>query len=127
MRRALLTRGICSSALPLRSYNSRRGSHAPVSVEHPRALLAFLAAVLGPPAPSALGKLPGELLPLAALVVGTLPYAASGVILAAKVAHHDPGPVLHVLAVVPDSELLNQREDVEVVRLEVFLLLRVAC
>lgn len=96
-------------------------------VEYPCTLLAFLAAVFCPSASSALGKLSGELLPLAALVVGTLSYATSRVILPAQVPHHNSSPVLHVLAVVPDGELLHQREYVEVVRQEVFFFFRVAC
>lgn len=87
-----------------------------MAMEYPCALLAFLAAVLGPPASSALGKLPRKLLPLPALIVGTLSDAASGIILPAKVPHHHSRPVLHVLAMMPDGKFLNQGEYVEIVR-----------
>lgn len=48
-----------------------------MSMEHPSALLALLTAILGPPAPSALGKLSCELFPLSTLIVGALSDAAS--------------------------------------------------
>lgn len=57
-----------------------RRSNAPVAVENPGALLAFFAAVLGPPAPTALGELAGVFFPLAALVVRALSDAASRVV-----------------------------------------------
>ena len=88
---------------------------------HPRALLTLLAAVLGPTAPTALGELSRVALPLAAPIVRTLSDAAAVVVLAAEVAHDDPGPVLHVVRVMPDRELLHQREDVKVVRQEILL------
>ena len=86
---------------------SLRGSNTPVSVERPSALLAFLAAVLGASAASTLGELPRVLLPLPTLVEGTLTNAPSSIVLPAQVPHNDPGPILHVGAVVPDSELLH--------------------
>jgi len=91
-----------------------------VSVVYPRVLLAFLAAVLGSPTPSAFRKLASELLPLAALVVCTLSDPASRVVFSAQISHHDTCPVLHVLCVVDDGEFLNEWENVEVVGLEIF-------
>lgn len=91
-------------------------------MEGPGALLTLLAAVLGPAASATLGKLSCKLLPLAALVVGTLANATSGIVLAAQVSHNNSGPILHVRAVVSNRELFNQREDVEVVGEEIFLL-----
>ena len=84
-------------------------------------LLTLLAAVLGTAATSALGKLPRVLLPLSTLVVGALSDATPRVVFPAQVAHHHARPVLHVRGVVADRELLNQREDVVVVRELVFL------
>ena len=72
------------------------GRYAPVPMVAPGALLALLAAVLSPATPSALGELAGVLFPFAALPVGALADAAAAVVFAAKVAHHDAGPVLHV-------------------------------
>lgn len=100
----------------------RPGCDAPITVKGPGTLLAILAAVLGPPAPTALGKLAGELLPLPALVVGALPDAATRIVFPTEVPHDDTGPVLHVLAVMPHCELLHEREEVEVVRKKVFFL-----
>ena len=65
-------------------------------MEDPRALLAFLAAVLGAPATTALGELARVLLPAAALVVCTLSDPSTRVVFPAKVAHNNAGPVLHV-------------------------------
>jgi hypothetical protein len=75
---------------------SRRGSHAPVAVENPRALLALFAAVLGTSAAAALSKLARVLFPATTLVVRTLPDASTRVVLSAKVAHNHACPVLHV-------------------------------
>lgn len=88
---------------------------APVAMVNPRSFLAVFAAVLGAAAASALGKLALEFLPLAALVVRTLTNAASRLILAAEVSHDHAGPVLHVLRVVPNGELLNQGEDIDII------------
>jgi len=88
---------------------------------YPSILLAFLAAVLGSPTSSALGELPCEFLPFAALVVCALSDPAPCVVLSTEIPHHDACPVLHVLRVVDDSELFNKRENVEVVGLEIFL------
>ena len=95
-------------------------------MENPSALLAFLAAVLRPSAPSALGELPRELFPFPALVVGAVSDSASAVVFPAEVTHYYASPVLHVLAVVTDGELLDEREDVEVVWEEVFFFFGVA-
>lgn len=100
-----------------------RGRVAPVAVVHPRGLLAVFAAVFGAAATSALGKLSLEFLPLATLVVGTLTNATPRLVLAAEVSHDHARPVLHVLRVVSDSELLHQGEDVDVVGKEVLVLI----
>jgi hypothetical protein len=89
-------------------------------VEDPCTFLAFLAAVFCPPAPSAFRKLPCELLPFPTLVVCTLPYSTPTIVLAAQIPHYNPSPVLHVLTVVSNCEFLDKREDVKVVREEVF-------
>lgn len=103
-----------------------RRRNAPMPVKHPSTLLAFLAAVLRPPASATLGKLACELLPFPALVVCTLSDAPTAVVLAAQVAHHHASPVLHVLAVVSDRELFDQRENVEVVWEQVLFLFGIA-
>ena len=90
--------------------------YTPVAMEYPRALLALFAAVLCPATAAALGKLACVLFPAAALVVSALSDAASGVVFPAEVAHNNACPVLHVRCVVPNGELLDEREDVEVVR-----------
>lgn len=102
------------------------GLHTPMAVEDPGALLAFLATVLRPPAAPALGELPGELLPLPALVVCTLPYPTPAVVLPAEVPHNDPGPVLHILAVVSDGKFFDEWEDVKIVRKKILFFFRVA-
>lgn len=105
-----------------RSPVSWRRSDAPVAVERPRTLLAFLAAVLGASASAAFGELASVFFPLAALVVGTLADAASRVVLPAQVPHDDASPVLHVGAVMSDGELFDQGKDVEIVwKKELFL------
>jgi len=81
----------------------------------PGTLLAFLAAVFRASTSATLGKLANTCFPLAALIIGTLSNAAACVILSAQVPHHNTSPILHILAMVPDSELLYEREDVEVV------------
>lgn len=96
---------------------------APVTVERPSTFLALLAAILGTATSTALGKLAGVLLPLAALVVSALSDAPSGVVLAAEVPHHNTGPILHVGAVVPDCELFNERKEVELVGQQVLLVI----
>lgn len=88
---------------------------APVTMVDPRTLLTLLAAVLGATAASALGKLALVFLPLATLIVGALANASSRVILPAEIPHHHTRPVLHVLGVVSNGELLDQGEDIEVV------------
>jgi len=95
-------------------------------VEHPSTLLAFLAAVLRPPASATFGKLPCELLPFTTLIVCTLSDPTTAVVLAAQISHHNSCPVLHVLAVVSDSKLLDERENVEVVWEEVFFFFGIA-
>jgi hypothetical protein len=95
--------------------SSRCGSNTPVAVVNPGAFLALFAAVFGPSAAAAFGKLACKLFPAAALVVGALPDASTGVILPAEVTHNNTRPVLHVRCVVSNRKLLDQREDVEVV------------
>lgn len=56
--------------------------------------LAGLAAVLGFAAPLALGKLSLCLFPLVATPMGAPPESTAGLIPAARVAHHDTGPML---------------------------------
>lgn len=65
------------------------------------------------------------LFPLSTLVIGTLTNASPCVVLPAQVPHNNPGPVLHISAVVPNCELLDQREDVKIVRKKVLLLVLV--
>lgn len=94
-----------------------------MAVVYPRGLLAILAAVLGTAATTTLGKLSLEFLPFAALVVRTLADATARLVLAAEIPHHHTCPVLHVLRVVTDSELLNQGKDVHIIWKKVFILL----
>lgn len=96
-----------------------------MAVESPSTLLALFAAVLGPPASAALGKLTGVLLPLATLVICTLADPSTSVVLAAEVSHNNAGPVLHISAVVANCELLNKREEVEVVGEQVLLVVSI--
>lgn len=90
-------------------------------MERPGTLLTLFAAVLCSAAPTALSKLPCEFLPFPALVVGTLSNATTGIVLAAQVTHNNSGPVLHIRAVVSNSELLYERENVEIIRKKVLL------
>ena len=82
-------------------------SNTPVAVENPGTLLALLAAVFRSPASSALGKLSCELLPFPALIVCTLPNPTPTIVLAAQISHYNSCPVLHVLAMMADSEFLD--------------------
>jgi hypothetical protein len=102
-----------------RQFSSLLRLDAPMPMVDPRHLLAVLAAVFRPAASSTLSELARELLPLAALVVGALSNAALGVILPAQVSHYHSRPVLHVVRVVANRKLLNQREYVKVVRLQI--------
>jgi len=83
---------------------------------YPSTLLAIFAAIFRPPASPALCELPGVFFPLATLEVSALAYATFRIILPAKIPHDDSGPVLHIGSVVPDSELLHEGEDVEIIR-----------
>jgi hypothetical protein len=94
-----------------------------MSVESPRTFLTFLAAVLGASTSATFGELASVLLPLATLIVGTLPDAASSLVLAAQISHNDSCPVLHIGAVVAHSELLHKREEVEIIREDIFLVI----
>jgi hypothetical protein len=96
-----------------------------MAVESPSTLLALFAAVLGPPASAALGKLTGVLFPLATLVVCTLADASTSVVLAAEVSHNNTSPVLHISAVVANCELLNKWEEVKVVGEQILLIVGV--
>jgi hypothetical protein len=49
------------------------------------------------------------------LVVCTLADAAASVIFAAEVSHDNASPVLHISTVIAHCELLNEREEVEIV------------
>lgn len=100
----------------------RRSSNAPVAMERPGALLTLLAAILCPAAPTALSELPRKFFPFTALVISALPNPAPRIILTAEVPHNDASPVLHIGTMVPDSELLHQREYVEIVRKEILFL-----
>ena len=97
---------------------------APVAMVHPGGFLAVLAAVLGPATTTAFCKLPLELFPFAAFVVRALADAAARFILAAQVSHHHTRPVPHVFRVVSDGKFLDQREDVHIIREEIFILFR---
>lgn len=92
-----------------------RGCNTPVTMECPGALLALLAAILRSAAPTALSELARKFLPFSALIIGTLPNSAFGVVFTAEVSHNNSSPILHVRAVVSHGELLDKREDVEVV------------
>lgn len=94
---------------------------APVAVICPRGFLAVLAAVLGTPATTALGELPLEFLPLPAAVVGALADSTPRLVLPAEVPHDDTRPILHISRVVPHRELLNQREDVDIIRKQILI------
>lgn len=92
-------------------------------MEGPSTLLTLFAAILGTSTASALSKLTGVFLPLAALVVGALSDAAPRVVLPAEVPHNNSGPVLHVRAVVSHCKLFHQGENVEIVWEEELLLI----
>ena len=97
---------------------------APMAMVHPRGFLAVLAAVFGPATTAAFCELPLEFLPFAALIVRALADTTARFILATEIPHHHTGPVPHVFRMVTDGELLNQREDVHIVREEVLILFR---
>jgi len=86
-----------------------------MAVVDPGTLLALLTAVFRSTTSAAFCKLSCELLPLPTLIVGTLSDAPFGVILAAQVTHYYASPVLHILAMVTNSELLDQWENVEII------------
>lgn len=97
-----------------------RSGNAPMPVIDPCTLLAFFAAIFGASAPTTFGKLSWKLFPFPAFVVGTLPDAASGIVLAAKVAHNHAGPILHLRRVMSYSKFLHQRKDVVIIWQEIF-------
>ena len=105
-----------------RHAHSRRRHLTPMPVEYPCILLAFLAAIFGAATTPTLGELARTLFPSAALIVCALSNATSGVVLSAKIPHDYAGPVLHIRRVVTNSEFLHKRENVEVIRQEVFLI-----
>lgn len=92
-----------------------------MTVKDPGVLLAFFAAVFRPPAPTAFGKLTRVLLPFATSIIRTLANAASTVVLSTQISHDNPCPMTHVRGMVAHCELLNQGEDVEIIRQQVFL------
>ena len=94
-----------------------------MSVVYPSILLALFAAVLRPSTAAAFRKLACELFPFTALIVCALSNAASCIVLPAQVSHHNASPILHVLGMVADGKLLNEREDVEVIRLQILVYL----
>lgn len=96
---------------------------APVTVIYPGCFLAVFAAVLGTSAAATFCELSLELLPLATLIVSTLTDSAARLILAAQISHHHAGPVLHVLGMVSNSELLNQWEDIDIIGQQIFILI----
>lgn len=96
-------------------------SMTPVTMVDPGALLTLLAAVLCPATAATFGKLSSEFLPFPTLVIGTLTNAAPGIILSTKISHDNAGPVLHVLGMVTHRKLLNKGENIEIIRLKVFL------
>ena len=127
MMRAMMMAMTAVSVMPLAATRftiARFCGHAPEAMTAPSAFLALLAAVFCPPATSTLRKLPSILFPFAALPIGTLSDAASALVFPAKIAHHNPGPVLHIsllrragITGVPrrrrlGRELLDEREDV---------------
>jgi hypothetical protein len=100
-----------------------KDQHFDAPVVDPCTLLALFAAIFGATATAAFGKLSRELLPLATFIIGALSDASLRVIFPAQIPHDDARPVLHIFRMVPHSELFYQREDIEVVRLEIFLIL----
>lgn len=106
---------------PRQRASSLRSSNTPMAVECPSALLALFAAIFCSAASTALSKLPRERLPFTALVIGTLSNATSGIVLATEIAHYDPGPVLHIGAMISYCELLDQGENIKVVGQQIFL------
>ena len=119
-----------SPACHLISYVKERvslsSSHTPMPVEYPGTFLTLLAAVFCSSASPAFGELSCELFPFPALVICTLSNAATRIILAAQIPHYYPSPVLHILTVMANSELFDQRENIKVVRQHILLFLRVA-
>lgn len=93
----------------------------PVTMVDPGALLTLLAAVLCPATPTTFGKLSSEFLPFPAFIIGALANATPGIILSTKISHDNAGPVLHVLGMVTHRKLLNKGENIEIIRLKVFL------
>jgi len=96
---------------------------APVPMVHPSGFLAIFAAVFGATATSTLSKLTLELLPPATLVVSALANTTSRLVLTAEVPHNNARPVLHVLGMMPNSKLLHQGENVDIIGEQVLVLL----
>lgn len=104
----------CNKTVPL-LWLLLLGDLAPMPVVDPGVLLAIFTTILGSTAAPTFRKLPCKLLPFAALVVGTLPYTTSIVVLATEVSHYYASPMLHVLRMMPHCKLFHQGEDIEVV------------
>ena len=96
-------------------------SMTPVTMIDPGALLTLLAAVLCPATPATFGKLSSEFLPFPTFIIGALANATPSIILSTKIAHDNAGPVLHVFGMVTHCELFNKGENIEIIRLKVFL------
>ena len=94
-----------------------------MTVENPRIFLAVLAAVFSTATAAALCELPCIFLPFTALIVCTLPYASSIVVFAAEVPHNDTSPMLHIWRMMAYCELLNEGEDIEIIREQILFLL----
>ncbi|KAI6755314.1 hypothetical protein HG531_004420 [Fusarium graminearum] len=84
-------------------------------MESPCTLLTLLTTVFGASTSAAFRELAGVLFPFTALVVGTLANTTTSVILAAEVSHDNASPVLHISTVIAHCELLDKREEVEIV------------
>ena len=67
----------------------------------------------------------GVLLPFTALIVSALADAATSIIFAAEVSHDNTSPVLHVSTVVPHCELLDEREEIEVIGKQILFVISI--
>jgi len=94
---------------------------APVAMAWPGLALTLLAAILSAAASTTLGKLASELFPFAAFVPCALPDTSFGFVLSTEISHDYTSPVLHVLRVMTNGELLHQWKDVVIIRLKEFL------
>lgn len=94
-----------------------------MAVVNPCTLLALFATILCLSTTATLGKLSCVPLPFATLVVCALTDVTTGFVFAAEVSHNHASPVIDIrMVVVAHGELFDQRENVIIIWLAVFLI-----